>query len=132
MALGDAQGSNSHLQVADDEILWRRIIPDWLHPLGSGAYRPQSMSFHDRRSGNLSVHRAKLTSREQVLKNRPKDSVAAFSCSLVRSLGLEVRPDPDMNDPSHALIIPSPEGKKAKKIAEECTWEFLNPESIPS
>src|SRR5882757_9908348 len=101
--------------IADDEILWRRVLPEWIHTEANGNTRPQSISFVDRRSGELSVHRARLTTAERVLNGWPGNRIAAFPASLPRSLGYKLICDATDDDASHALVCPSPEGKNAKR-----------------
>ena len=105
--------------INDDEVLWRRLLPEWLHTEESGRIRARSFAFIDRRSGELSVHIASLTSQGRVLAGRPNDRIAAFKAALPRSLGFAIVRDPTSDDPSHALICPSPKGGKARSIAEQ-------------
>jgi hypothetical protein len=105
--------------INDDETLWRRILPDWIHTEESGRVRAKSFAFIDRLSGELSVHIAAMTNRDAVLAIRPKDRIVAFKAGLPRSLGFAIVRDPTPDDPSHGLICPSPKGAKAKAIAEQ-------------
>jgi len=111
--------------VTDDTILWRRVLPDWLHKNEDGSYRPQSIAFVDRGSHELSVHISHMTTPQKALAGFPDDSLASFTAGFARSLGFKVVPDSTPVDPSHALICPSPTGKKAKKFAKESTWVVL-------
>lgn len=104
--------------INDDETLWRRILPDWIHTEEGGRIRAKSFAFIDRLSGELSVHIAALTTRDAVLDNHPNHRIVAFKAGLPRSLGFAIVRDPTPDDPSHALICPSPKGAKAKTIAE--------------
>src|SRR5436305_1384418 len=108
--------------IGDDEILWRRILPDWVHREPDGSTRPQSIAMVDRNSGELSVHIAALTTVEAILKKRPGDYVVAFRAGAPRGWGLKVVRDPDPDDPSHALVCPSPNQSQAKKLARCCVW----------
>jgi hypothetical protein len=108
--------------ITDDEVLWRRIIPSWIHREPGGKVRPGSVAFLDRLSGELSVHIASLTTPEQALKDRPDDSLVAIPAGYPRSLGFAIVRDPKPDDPSHALICPSPKGARASKLAEKATW----------
>ena len=105
--------------IYDDETLWRRILPEWLHTEEGGRIRAKSFAFIDRLSGELSVHIASLTNRDGVLANHPNDRIVAFNAGLPRSLGFAIVRDPTPEDPSHALICPSPKGAKAKTLAEK-------------
>ena len=105
--------------INDDEVLWRRILPDWLHTQEDGRVRAKSVAFIDRLSGELSVHIASLTNHAAVLAGRPNDRIVAFKAGLPRSLDFAIVRDPTPDDPSHALICPSPKGAKAKCLAEK-------------
>lgn len=109
--------------ISDDEILWRRVIPAWLHHEADGTTRPASVAFIDRRSGELSVHLASIMGDPNLaLHGRPNDSLAAIKAGHPRSLGFAIVRDPQPQDPSHALICPSPAGARAKQIAKQATW----------
>lgn len=108
--------------VRDDEVLWRRILPEWLHANPDGSVRPSSVAFTDRRSGEVSVHRALLTTLAVVSAARPGDRVVEVTAGLVRSLGCIVVAAPLPDDPSHALICPSPSKAVARKLAEQARW----------
>jgi hypothetical protein len=105
-------------EVRDDEALWRRLIhPDWIAPDGT---RPSSMAFKDRRSGEVSVHRAELTTEAIVVARFPSHGIAECLARVPRDLGLAVLPDPEPDDVSHALIASTPVGdvmKQARKLA---------------
>jgi hypothetical protein len=113
--------------IPDEEVLWRRIIPAWIHREPTGKVRPGSFAFMDRPSGELSVHIAALTTPDRALAGRPDDSLAAIPAGLPRSLGFAIVRDPKPDDPSHALICPSPKGSRASKLAEQATWVVLQP-----
>src|SRR5438270_769778 len=105
--------------IADDEILWRRIVPEWLHQEPDGTVRPAKVAFIDRLSGEVSVHIASIMRDPNLaLDGRPLDSLVAIPASLPRSLGLAIVRDPTPNDPSHALICPSPTPAKARQFAK--------------
>ena len=110
--------------VADEEYLWRRLLPSWITSESVGTPRISSIAFIDRRSGEVSVHRAQYSTKEAALRNHPEHSLAEIVTKIPRSLGHDVVADPTIEDPSHALIRP-PEGashgrrkKDAKRMAE--------------
>ncbi len=115
--------------ITDDEILWRRVRRDWT-TTSEGVFRPTSQTFKDRKSFELSVHIARMTSVEMIRANYPGEGIAAISAGLVRSLGdYKLVRDPILNepltpdDPSHALICPAPnKGSHASTLARKARW----------
>ena len=75
--------------IADDEPLWRRIlpIPAMLVTSPDGTHRPSSAAFLDGHTGEVSVHRATLTSKDQILLLYPSVGLAEILAGLPRSLG---------------------------------------------
>jgi len=113
--------------IGNDEILWRRIVPDWLCRETDGTVRPAKVAFIDRLSGEVSVHIASIMQDSSLaLQGRPQDSLVAIRAGLPRSLGLAIVRDPKTEDPSHALICPSPTPGKARQIAKQSTWIVLH------
>lgn len=102
------------------------FLPQWLYQRTDGTWRPSSIAFIDRLSGEVSVHRAALTTVAQVLAQHPADSLAEIQARLPRALGYAVVADPTPADPSHALICPQEGGfiKKAdaRRMAEQARW----------
>lgn len=112
--------------IGDDEVLWRRIRPEWVQREADGTFRPGSFAFMDRTpSAELSIHLASLTDPDRALQGFPQDSLAAIRAGLPRSLGYAVVRDPTPDDPSHALICPSPNKGKARTMAKQATWVVL-------
>jgi hypothetical protein len=112
--------------IADSEILWRRILPNWLHHDADGTIRPSKVAFTDRHTGEVSVHLASIMlDHNLALEGRPDDSLAAIFAGHPRSLGFAIVRDPKPDDPSHTLICPSPTESKARQIAKQATWVVL-------
>lgn len=110
--------------VDDTEALWRRLFPDWLVKEINGNVRVSSVAFIDRRSGEVSVHRARYSTTDRALQNHPTHSLAEILADVPRKLGHDVVADPTEDDPSHTLITP-PAGsssgrrkKDAKRMAQ--------------
>ncbi len=112
--------------ISDGEPLWRRILPEWIHADNDGSIRPISYAFRDQTpSAELSVHISSLTDQDRVLRDYPRHSLAAIKASDARALGYAIVRDPTPDDPSHALICPSPNQGNARKLARQATWVVL-------
>lgn len=112
--------------ITNDEILWRRIIPNWLCQESDGTFRPAKVAFIDRLTHEVSVHRAAIMGDHGLaLTGHQEDSLAAVVVGDVRAQGLAVVADPTPDDHSHALICPSPTDGKARKLAKGATWVVL-------
>jgi hypothetical protein len=119
--------------IKDEEDLWRRVLPlqEWFQPTEGGGWRPSSVVFLDRRTGEVSVHVASLTTREAVLAPYPSHSLVALKASVPRALGHLVSPDPLADDKSHAVICPPPGlgpsklKANARRMALQATWIVL-------
>lgn len=117
--------------IGDEERLWRRIIPDWIHRTPDGKFRPSSVAFLDGYTGEVSVHIAAFTNQEKALRGHPNDSLVEIRVGFPRSFGHAIVPDPTDEDPSHALICPPPQKPNkqrksdARKMAEQARWVVL-------
>lgn len=114
--------------IPDHELLWRRILPRWLHKQPDGTFRPSSMAFLDDTPGNngeVSVDLASLTTIESSLAAYPGQGLAELEASVPRSLQHTVASDPLENNPAHALICPPPDipnnqrKRDARQMAEK-------------
>lgn len=102
--------------IADDELLWRRIRPEWIDDKDGTL---TSQAFLDRLSGTPSVNRANLTNREAVLRDYQSMGLAEVEARVPRANEHGVLSDPTP-DPSHALLVPAPSltsGEKRKQAA---------------
>jgi hypothetical protein len=114
------------LTIGDNEVLWRRILPEWIEWEADGTTRPRSYGFMDRTSSaELSVHIATLTNQDIALQGFPNDSLAAIRAGHPRSLGYAIVRDPTDDDPSHALVCPAPKRGHARVIAMQADWVVL-------
>lgn len=115
-------------KICDNDSLWRRIVnmPQWVSRNEDGSCRLSSVAFIDRRTQEVSVHLARLTTLEKTLADRPDDGLVEIYARVPRSLGLIVASDPTDNDPSHSLICAPSGGKtsksQARQMAAEATW----------
>lgn len=108
--------------IPDDAKLWRRIPPNWEEPLEGRGSRPASIAFRDRRTGEVSVHIASLTTPSTILAAYPGVRLAEIAAGLVRSVQCDVVRDPTEDDPSHAVIRPSPTKSGARMLARAAIW----------
>lgn len=118
------------LSIKDEEVLWRRIRPEWIQTI-DGVTRPTGQAFKDRLSGELSTYIANLADVERILAMYPDDSLVSITAGFVRSFGYAIVHDPILNDPvlpdepSHALICPAPKGSAASQMARQAQWVRL-------
>lgn len=77
-----------------------------------------------RHTDELSVHRAALTSVEEVLHEYPGVSLSAITARDARDEGVEVIAAPTPDDASHALIRPARSKGIAKGLARKSVWVY--------
>lgn len=110
--------------VEDDEELWRYIREDQL-VTAEGRPRPQSGCFRSLGTDGVSVRRARLAPLEFSQPSSTHPYIAVVAAAEVREQTAgksDVFPDPLPDDPSHALIRPSPGAKAARRIARLARW----------
>lgn len=108
--------------ISDEERLWRRIWPNHVSK-SKDPIIPQSRAFRDNHTGEVSVHRADLITPEDALAEYPTHYLVEITAGQVRALGeYAVVADPIVDDPSHALILPSPTRGDAKRLARQAQW----------
>jgi hypothetical protein len=107
------------LSIADDELLWRRLHPDWVLPADDG-FRISSAAFKDGRR-EVSVDLAELTTQEKTLAGFPDQGLAEIKAGVPRSLGHAIVRDPIEDNPAHALICepPGQPNRKRERDAKE-------------
>jgi hypothetical protein len=119
--------------IADDDLLWRRIVntPVFFKREGE-SYRLSSAAFLDDHTGEVSVHLEKIIkAQEKALAGRPDDGLVEIAAQVPRSQGHLVVADPTENDASHAVICPPRElskkgrRKAAKVMANRARWLVL-------
>jgi len=123
--------------IADEDALWRRILAHrgWIVRASNGGFRPSSVAFLDNLNGEVSVHVARLTTKDLVLADYPDQSLAEILAHVPRSLGHVVAFDKKPNDLSHAVICPPPQipnkrrKRDAREMAERARWILLQPQS---
>jgi alkylated DNA nucleotide flippase Atl1 len=123
------------VELADGTLLWRRIVPAWITTEANGLSRPQSWSFIDRHTNEVSVFIAELTDEETVLNGHLGDSIVAFTAGIPRSVGGIVAKTPEDPNLAHRVLCyqgGSQMKRAAKKITEEGSYEWvvLNPGGV--
>jgi hypothetical protein len=109
------------------EILLRRITIQQV-VYENGIPRPPSMAFRDGYTNELSVHRVRLTTPEALLALYPGVFLAAIVAEAALALGYTLRPEPEADDPSHAVVVrpeamgTSAHRRGAKELARQATW----------
>jgi hypothetical protein len=93
--------------VADAEVLHRRVHPHYVKP--DGSVSSQAFTHLE-----MSVDRSSYCTPEQTLSEFPGMGIASFIAALARGLNQEVVSAPTIFNPAHALV----KGKKTKRIAK--------------
>jgi hypothetical protein len=100
-------------EIADADILWRRLRPDWIRESDEeGVFISSAAFWQDGELGEVSVNVARLTSLEAVLAaGRESDSLGSTEAGFPRSLGFAVALFEEEGNPGHAHLYP-PRGWK--------------------
>lgn len=114
-------------QVADDEILFRRVISAWIKKKEDGTTGLSSASYYQR-SGEISVDIASKTTPEKSIMGAI--ALAGFVAKVPKDLGNPVVEKPIEEDlehgieanPAHALITGKINKTRAKKLAGASSW----------
>ena len=120
--------------IADDEILLRRLQPDWIVPGDSGRMRIASAAF---KHEELSILFRSLLSQQRrsdsdALRDHPDNSLCSFTAGLARDLGQGVVYDTQPpHDPAHGLVIGKKRKSVANRLAREASW-VIPPEPPPN
>ena len=111
------------VEIPDEALLWRRVSHQMVKSCGT----PQSNAFRDNVDNKLSVHLATLANLQDFRERFPGHGLAQIAASDARLEGLEVRHDPTEADPSHTVIMPSPDKKEARRLAKKSVWVIPPP-----
>jgi hypothetical protein len=109
------------LEVADDEILHRRVHPTFVKPDGSVS----SQAFRD---SGMSVDRAKYSTVEETLRGYEDCGLAALLTSFAREVGQEVADDRAPLNLAHALVMGKKTKSIAKRLAQASRWVVSLPQ----
>jgi hypothetical protein len=126
----DGNSVDDDSSIPDDEVLLRRITPDWADLDDSlGTVRPTSQAFQGHRgSGRMSVHIASVLSQldlawESVVERMPGYGIVSLTAGEVRAAGLGVRLDPLPEDPSHGVVSGDLKKRSVRKqLREAASW----------
>lgn len=117
--------------ISDDALLWRGILPQWIHQLADGSTQPQSLAFVDgSESGEVSFFLAAETSKERVMAGRPFTHIAVVRATVLRELGYTLARDPGGASGDTAHVVACPDERKtrkqiqrdARKIRDAAEW----------
>jgi len=105
--------------ILDDDLLWRRLHPDWVIPIEGGS-RVSSAAFKDGHR-EVSVDLAALTTQEKTLAGFPTQGLAEIKAGVPRTLGHAIVRDPTDVNPAHTLICELPDlpYKRRERDAKE-------------
>lgn len=114
-------------QVDDDEVLFRRIVENWILKKEDGTLKLSSASYYQR-TGKISVDIASKTTPKKSIK----DSLALVGllAKVPKDLGHPVVEAPIEEDlerdieanPAHALITGKMNQTRARKLATASSW----------
>lgn len=99
--------------IGDDVVLWRAFSELQIHGEPDGTRRPESWAFRDR-TNEVSVFIAAETDMEWLREALPGTIIAAVTAGDARACGFLVTRDPVDGRPSHALLCPLSQTRKAK------------------
>ena len=115
-------------ELADDEILWRRVNPTLVKRDESGV-QPMSGVFLDSQDA-MSLIRAAETDPQAALAAYPGWGMVELTAGQLRSIAsLEVIADPLENDKSHALAKGKVSKREAKRLRAAATW-VVEPDQV--
>jgi hypothetical protein len=105
-------------EISDDDILFRRLAPDHLHP--DGTVNSNAYKCGGKPDPEISVDLAKLTVESDAMARagRPGFRLGLLKVRDIRALGLTVRHSPTPENPSHCVIEGSHSKTTCRQLAE--------------
>lgn len=103
--------------LLDEDILFRRIHPDLIHPDGTiskGAFRDTELS--------VDLARMATPERARARAKGPGYGLAGFSVAIARTLKQQVEHAPVPCNPAHTLVVGQKPQSIARKFAEQAKW----------
>jgi hypothetical protein len=110
--------------IGVEEVLLRRLQPDWIVPGNQGRMRIASAAFKHEELSILFLTMLLVQHRaiDEVLSGHPNNSLCSITAGLARELGQAVVYDAaPPNDPAHGLVA----GKKTKSVANRFSREAV-------
>ena len=106
------------IQIADDDLLYRRLAPGHLYP--NGAANSNAFKLNGAPDPQISVDLARLTTVDESVMSagRPGFRVGVLRVGDVRKLGLEVIHDPTDENVSHCIITGNTQRATCTLLAE--------------
>lgn len=112
-------------QLPNDERIWRRVkVPEQIIEQEDATWRPISGAFDDSSDGSpLSVDLASIAlDLLHTLAGYPNYALAELTVGDVRSLGVDVVPDPLPDNEAHAGIVGDKTKGIKRKLAKCASW----------
>src|ERR1044071_720038 len=104
--------------IADDDILWRRVDARMLEANADGSESLQAWAYKDQ-NRELSVYLSRETTPQAVLSaGKPGQVLVGIRAGEVRKLGYKVVRDREAGNSAHCLVLPYPQkGADRKSMA---------------
>lgn len=108
------------IQIADDDLLYRRLAPPPGHIKSDGTVASNAFKLHAQPDPELSVDLARLTTESESLARaaRPGFRLGVLKAGDVRALGLTVTHEPTDDNPAHCLICGNNSKATCAQLAE--------------
>ena len=119
------KSSTNEPSIADDEVLLRRLQPDWIVPGNHGRMRIASAAFKHEEMSILfySVLQNQGRTVQDALSGHSDNSLCSITAGLARELGQLVVYDVEPpNDPAHGLVVGKKTKAVANRFAREARW----------
>jgi hypothetical protein len=111
--------------IANNEVLLRRLQPDWIVPGDHGRMRIASAAFKHEELSILFYTLLQSQGRpvNDALGGHSDNSLCSITAGLARDLGQRVVYDLEPpNDPAHGLVVGKKTQARANRFAREAVW----------
>ena len=118
--------------IADVELLWRRIRPDWVvYDKNLQRYRPKSIAFQNYKGTeamSVILARARGNDAHTAVSGRHSDYfVAEFTAGFARGLSQGVVPFLDPGEAGHHHVVGKKTGSVKDRFAKQSAWRIAPP-----